>query len=117
MYGTTILCKQICERSEYICLQTKYEQLLDMNVIPSDPLYLKITFFYSCFIAVHTALKRKSTHFVCAFSLQKQFVLGKHNSAIHIFRFTKLISHISFYLFDVNCAFFSCSDFVIAIKL
>ena len=70
MYGTTILCKQICERSEYICLQTNYEQLLDMNVIPSDPLYLKIIFFYSCFIAVHTALKRKFTHFVRAFSLQ-----------------------------------------------
>ena len=32
----TILCKQIYERSEYICLQTKYEQLWDMNVKTSE---------------------------------------------------------------------------------
>ena len=25
------LCKQTCERSEYICLQTQYEQLYKMN--------------------------------------------------------------------------------------
>ena len=27
----TILCKQICKRSEHICLQTQYEQLWEMN--------------------------------------------------------------------------------------
>ena len=32
----TIFCKQIYERSEYICLQTKYEQLWDMNVKTSE---------------------------------------------------------------------------------
>ena len=31
-----------------------------------------------------------------------------------IFRFTKLISHVLFYLFDVNCAFLAVSDFAIA---
>ena len=43
MYGTTVLCKQICERSEYICLQTKYEQLWDMNVKTSERKWAKFS--------------------------------------------------------------------------
>ena len=34
--------------------------------------------------------------------------------AIHIIGFTKLISHSSFSLFRVNCAFLAVSDFAIA---
>ena len=39
------------------------------------------------------------------------------NGAIHIYRFTELISHVLFYLFDVNCAFLAVTDFAIAAKL
>ena len=31
IFFKNILCKQICERSEYICLQTQYEQLWETN--------------------------------------------------------------------------------------
>ena len=37
--------------------------------------------------------------------------------AIHIFRFTKLISHVLFYLLGVNCAFFFVTDYAIAASL
>ena len=58
-------------------------------------------------------LKSKHTHFVRVFTLQGQFVLGKKNGAIQFYGFTKFISHISFTIIRVNCAFGFVSDYVI----
>ena len=51
---------------------------------------------------------------LCAFIRRGQFVLGKQNWRNSHFRFTKLISQISFSLFVVNCAFIFVSDYAIA---
>ena len=40
--------------------------------------------------------------------------LDIEKGAIHILRFTKLISHIAFYIYFVNCAFLAAADYVLA---
>ena len=54
-------------------------------------------------------LSLRSAHFS-----PRTVILYKKNSAIHIYRFPKMIPHISFYLFDVNCAFGFVSGYAIA---
>ena len=51
---------------------------------------------------------------LCAFYAEDSLFEEKRIGAIHVIGFTKLISHSSFNLFDVNCAFFAVSDFAIA---
>ena len=51
--------------------------------------------------------------FALRISRRGQFVLEKQIGAIHIFRFTKLISNTVFSDFCVNCAFLAVSDFAV----
>ena len=51
------------------------------------------------------------------FRFKDRFLRKIGIGAIHIFRFTKLISHVLFYLFDVNCAFGFVSDYTVAASL
>ncbi len=52
--------------------------------------------------------------FALRISRRGWFVLKKQIGAIRIFRFTKLISHIVFSDFYVNCAFLAVRDFAVA---
>ena len=65
--------------------------------------------FFNQTIAVHTALQDIYVH---------DSFCGKNRiGAIHLFRFTKMISHIRFTFFDVNCAFLFISAFAVAAML
>ena len=50
---------------------------------------------------------------LCAFHAEDSLFYENRIGAIHIFRFTKLISHSSFTIIRVNCAFGFVSDYVI----
>ena len=51
---------------------------------------------------------------LCAFTRRGYFWLEKWIGAIHIFKFTKLISHVLFYPLSVNCAFRFVGNYAIA---
>ena len=86
MYGTTVLCKQICERSEYICLQTKYEPLWDMNVktMESDSIFLYGFIFIRQRRSNDVGVKCLSLS-LCAFHAEDSFCEKNRIGAIHIF--------------------------------
>ena len=64
-------------------------------------------------IAVHIELKLIYVHFVRIDKLQGQFCKEKIMAQFTFYGFTKLISHISFTIIRVNCAFGFVSDYVI----
>ena len=64
-------------------------------------------------IAVHIELKLIYVHFVRIDKLQGQFCKEKRMAQFTFLGFTKLISHISFTIIRVNCAFLAVTDFAI----
>ena len=65
-------------------------------------------------IAVHIELKLIYVHFVRIDKLQGQFCKEKRMAQFTFLGFTKLISHISFTIIRVNCAFIFDNNYAIA---
>ena len=51
---------------------------------------------------------------LCAFHAEDSLFKESRRAKFTFFRFLKRISHVLFYLFDVNCAFLFVSDYAIA---
>ena len=82
------------------------------SVFSNSKLLVPLFKFYSrSYYVGEKCLSLRSAHFT-----PRVVVLYIKNGAIHIYRFPKMISHISFPFFGVNCAFLAVSDYAFAAR-
>ena len=116
MFGTTFpLSLYMRTKWEYIGLNTvwtamQYELYVLLVCLFADNVWTAVKLIVLTFIFHHRSYNVETSNSLTSFVdfRFKDSLLKKKYSAIHIFRFTKLISQISFFLFVCELRFFSC---------